>query len=338
MRWILIRIQIPIHLNQIQGESNSDSESDDKCNYSRKAPTNKPWNQNKLNDVIRNIGLPKDAAEYLASSLKQDGLVTKETSSTYYRDREKDFLPFFERDGSLIYCIDIQGLINKFEPNIYKSEEWRLFIDSSLRSIKAVLLHNTNDLASIPIAYSVEMSENYDTLKFILQKIKYPTHNWQICGDLKIITILLGQQSGFTKYPCFLCLFDSRDRQNHYKNKKWPDRKSLEPGSANVLQDPLVPAKKVLLPPLHIKLGLMKQFVKALNKDKDCFKYIQRKFPKKSDAKLKEGVFDGPEIRKLIRDENFVYSMTTVEKNAWLSFKSIVKDFLGNKKSSNYKS
>ena len=32
---------------------------------------------------------------------------------------------------------------------------------------------------------------------------------------LQIITILLGMQAGYTKYPCFLCLWDSRadDRQ-----------------------------------------------------------------------------------------------------------------------------
>ena len=41
-----------------------------------------------------------------------------------------------------------------------------------------------------------------------------------ICGDLKIVIILLGQQSGFTKNPCFLCLWDSRDRKNQYKKKK----------------------------------------------------------------------------------------------------------------------
>ena len=322
-------------LSTSSSESDSDSESED--DYSNKNVCIRPWNQKRLNDVVRNIGLPKDGAEYLASTLKADGLVTKDTSSTYYRNREKDFLPFYKREESLIFCSDIQGLMNIFEPNIYRSEEWRLFIDSSKRSIKAVLLHNTNALASIPIAYSVDMSEDYDSLQFILEKIKYKTHNWQICGDLKIITILLGQQSGFTKFSCFLCLWNSRDYENHYKKKKWPDRKSFVPGSENVLQDPLVPAKKVLLPPLHLKLGLMKQFVRALNMNGNCFKYIKRKFPKKSDAKLEAGVFDGPEIRRLIRDGNFEYSMTKVEKNAWLSFKSVVKNFLGNNKSLNYK-
>ena len=42
----------------------------------------------------------------------------------------------------------------------------------------------------------------------------------------------------------------------------------------------------------------MKQFVKALNKEGACFKYIQEKFPYKSAEKVKEGVFVEPQIWK----------------------------------------
>ena len=48
--------------------------------------------------------------------------------------------------------------------------------------------------------------------------------------------------------------------------KKWPDRTTFEVGSNNVFEDPLVEPSKVLLTPLHIRLGLMKQYVKALDK------------------------------------------------------------------------
>jgi len=86
-------------------------------------------------------------------------------------------------------------------------------------------------------------------------------------------------QSGNIKYPCFLYLFDNRDRQNHYKKKEWTQRKSLKPGSANVIKEPLVEERKILLPPLHLKLGLMKQYVRALNKTGHCFQYIAKKCP-----------------------------------------------------------
>ena len=51
--------------------------------------------QESLNDLIRDSGLPKDAAEYLASDLKKRNLVMKGTQSTVYRTKEKAFLNFF---------------------------------------------------------------------------------------------------------------------------------------------------------------------------------------------------------------------------------------------------
>jgi hypothetical protein len=78
----------------------------------------------------------------------------------------------------------------------------------------------------------------------------------------------------------------------------------------------LVDPQEVLLPPLHTKLGLMKQFVKALQRDGNCFKYLCSKFPGLSEAKLKEGSFVGPDIRKLISDVMFETTMSNVEREA----------------------
>ena len=98
----------------------------------------------------------------------------------------------------------------------------------------------------------------------------------------------------------------------------------------------LVDPKKVLLPPLHIKLGKMKQFVKALPKVGETFKYLSTKFPRLSEAKLKEGVFVGPDIRKLMKDNNFENLMNNVERSAWNSFKDVVTKFLGNQKDQDF--
>jgi hypothetical protein len=45
----------------------------------------------------------------------------------------------------------------------------------------------------------------------------------------------------------------------------------------------------------------MKQFIKALGKNKNCFQYLCKKSPQLSEAKLKEGIFVGPQIRTLCR-------------------------------------
>jgi len=50
-------------------------------------------------------------------------------------------------------------------------EQWRLFIDSSKASLKAVLLHNGNIPASVPVGHSVHMKETYENLKLLLDKI-----------------------------------------------------------------------------------------------------------------------------------------------------------------------
>ena len=81
----------------------------------------------------------------------------------------------------------------------------------------------------------------------------------------------------------------------------------------------------------------MKQFVKALIKDGDCFKYICRQFPGLSNEKLKGSIFDGPQIRMLMKDSDFTSHMNRDELNAWVSFKDVVKNFLGNHKAHNYK-
>ena len=102
-----------------------------------------------------------------------------------------------------------------------------------------------------------------------------------ICVDLKMVNFFLGQQSGYTKYLCFLCYWDSRDKANHWTKKDWPVGDRLNVGEKNVIPEQLVPSDKTVFPPLHIKLGLTKQFVKALDKDGDCSVYLQEFYESK---------------------------------------------------------
>jgi hypothetical protein len=76
-----------------------------------------------------------------------------------------------------------------------------------------------------------------------------------ICGDLKVLFMGLGQQAAYTKYACFMCEWYDRARKQHWEQKHWTPRTSVEPWSKNILRKSL--------PRLHIKLGIMKQFVKA---------------------------------------------------------------------------
>lgn len=295
------------------------------------------FSQAELNDLVRDLSLSKDKAELLASRMKEKNLLEQGVRITYFRQRNMILQSCFSVDGPLCFCNNIDALFGCLSQN-YDPAEWRLFIDSSKRSLKAVLLHNGNMKPSIPIAHSVHLHESYENLELLLRAIAYERHKWNICGDLKVICFLMGMQSGFTKYCCFLCLWDSRAVDQHYVQSNWLPRTSYQPGVFSVKQIPLVDPGNVLLPPLHIKLGLMKQFVKTLGKRKSRgFQYICEKFPKITQAKLKEGIFVGPQIREVLRDTNFKTTLDEVELRAWSAFCWICQNFLGNKRAMDYK-
>ncbi|XP_077153196.1 uncharacterized protein LOC143816558 [Ranitomeya variabilis] len=184
--------------------------------------------------------------------------------------------------------------------------------------------------------YFLLSKEEHKNIKIVLERSQYNVHGWLICVDLKMVNFLLGLQGGYTKHPCFLCYWDSRATAEHWVKTEWPQRQSLASGDKNVIHDPLVDRKDSVFPPLHIKLGLVKQFVKALNHSGECFNYICSTFPGLSEEKKKAGIFDGPQIRTLMRDPNFITSMNETEERAWNAFCNVVQNFLGNKKADNY--
>ena len=60
-----------------------------------------------------------------------------------FRSRHQQLVPFFKKEDNLVLCYDVDSLMNalgiKHDP-----QEWRLFINSSQLSLKALLLHNGN--------------------------------------------------------------------------------------------------------------------------------------------------------------------------------------------------
>ncbi|XP_076545221.1 uncharacterized protein LOC143305439 [Osmia lignaria lignaria] len=293
-------------------------------------------------------------------------------------------------------------------------QQIRLFIDSSKTSLKTVLLHNDNIYPSVPIAYRRKHKKTYDIFKTFLLKINYNGYKWHICGDLKVIVILMSLQSGYTKYYCFLCEWDSRARSDHYNIKTWPLfesflsllliisstlspqvnstaflrlinfilpnyrlrisrapfkgiprkwlkyqfaiasncftlqraaferklvlipqifrgkfgvskqplRKSFHLAKNNVQYNSLVDKNNIYLSPLHIKLEITKKFVKGMDKNEAAVQYLKLKFPALSEAKIKEGIFIGPQIRTLFKDKESENKMSQIEKNVWVAFKN----------------
>jgi hypothetical protein len=168
---------------------------------------------------------------------------------------------------------------------------------------------------------------------------------WKLCGCGKVVALLLGMQlgtqngavlcasgtvvwlcegcgtvtgntAGYTKWCCFVGEWDRGGQGRKYR------------------QSPLLP-EKIYLSPLQIKLGLMENFVNGMDKTGRGLLCVRNKLPNTSDAKIKEGIFIGPQIRELKEDKLFDEDLNETERNSWLLFKRICKDILGNHKTAN---
>lgn len=149
--------------------------------------------QAELNDLTRDLGLSKESSQLLGSRLSENNLLSPQTTFFWYRSRDEVFRKYFSSDqeASLVYCNNVNGLIAAMG-FAYDPTEWRLFIDSSSRSLKAVLLFNGNKISSVPVGYSVQMTENYGNMELLLTALQYKDHNWLICGDLKVSFVNTG--------------------------------------------------------------------------------------------------------------------------------------------------
>ena len=147
-------------------EDDADFEVDTQC--SSKDPHSP--NQNELE------------AEILSSRLKEWNLLAPSCKISKPRKRHVTFANFYAMSSdsdrlSLCDCTDIQVLFQEIGI-AYSASDWRLFIDSSKQGLKAVPLHNGNVYPSIPIAHSVQMKEDRESVKVLLELIQYNDHNW----------------------------------------------------------------------------------------------------------------------------------------------------------------
>lgn len=100
-------------------------------------------------------------------------------------------------------------------------------------------------------------------------------------------------QGDWTKFPAdFAFAWDSSDTDaSQATDYSGPSSMCEE----RQVMDP----QKEIIPPLPIKLGLMQQFVTALDKKSVAFEYQHDYFQKLSEAKIRTtGVLVGPQIRK----------------------------------------
>lgn len=128
-----------------------------------------------------------------------------------------------------LYTVQIFLTYDSF---IFHLSSWSISVEIiywfKKEKFKRCRINNGNVLPSIPVAHSVIFKELYENLDFLLSKIKYPNFKWQICGDFKIASMLLGQQGCYAKMPWFLCEWDSWAKYQHWIRKEWLTKKQFK--------------------------------------------------------------------------------------------------------------
>ena len=71
----------------------------------------KSFNQAKLSCLVRDLNLPKASALILGSRLKAKCMLRTDTTFALYKHRENEYIDFFAKEHSLVYCVDVQDLI-----------------------------------------------------------------------------------------------------------------------------------------------------------------------------------------------------------------------------------
>jgi len=69
-----------------------------------------------------------------------------------------------------------------------------------------------------------------------------------------------------------------------------------------------------------------------MDKESEETAYLRQKFSNLSEAKMKEGIFVGPQITQLFDDQNFSTKLTSTEIRTWKAFVNVCGNFLINKK------
>jgi len=72
--------------------------------------------------------------------------------------------------------------------------------------------------------------------------------------------------------------------------------------------------------------------VKAMDRESEEFPYLRQKFPKISEAKVKDVVSFGLQITQQFEDQNLSTKLNSTERNTWKVADNICRNFLGNEK------
>ena len=100
--------------------------------------------------------------QLLASRLSKKHLLYPSTRTTFYHERQEERCEYFSQEYSIVFSHHIDGVSQYLGVVPYDSNNWRLFLDSSKRSLKCVLNRNGNEYPSVPIGHFIHAKETYE--------------------------------------------------------------------------------------------------------------------------------------------------------------------------------
>ena len=113
-----------------------------------------------LNDLVRDLSLPKEFAELLGSRLQHNNLLVPNTTYSWYRQRAKGLVQCFSMEETFVYCHNVAGLLQAMGCAYDPFTEWRLFIDSCKASLSVYCC-----------TMAIDMLQYQLTTPFILRKL-----------------------------------------------------------------------------------------------------------------------------------------------------------------------
>ena len=79
--------------------------------------------QDELNDLVRDLELSKSEAELLGSRLKQWNLLEKNVRISLFRSHHQQLVPFFRKEDDLVFCYNVDRLMNALRIK-HDLQEW----------------------------------------------------------------------------------------------------------------------------------------------------------------------------------------------------------------------
>jgi hypothetical protein len=105
---------------------------------------------------------PRAKQSYWNQDLNNRIFLRKMSEFLCFWSRHQQLVPFFIKVDDLVFCYDVDGLMNALGIK-HDQHEWRLFMDSLKLSLKAALLHNGNRHTFIPVGHAVHKKETHGT-------------------------------------------------------------------------------------------------------------------------------------------------------------------------------